>query len=84
MHAHDVPQSVCTCGAVLDAAANAELGVEVEPKPKDFTVCALCGQILEFDKKMVLRPVSIKRVRSVGGEAVEQAVRAAQAAVVNS
>lgn len=43
------------CGELLDAATNAELGHETQPKPGDFTLCVRCASVLVFGGDMNLR-----------------------------
>ena len=82
MTAHIPPSSCPTCGAILDAATGVKdmaIDDDLVPSPGDGTVCARCGGLAIFDKRLHLRrPTSAERRRMLRKRevvAIHQAAR---------
>lgn len=50
-----------SCNERLDGASNAEEDEDIEPKPRDITVCIYCGSLLIFNQDMSLRVGTIEQ-----------------------
>lgn len=52
-----VPESACTCGAVIVGATGTG-----RPKPGDLSICVHCGALAQYGADLVLAPVAIDDV----------------------
>jgi RNase P subunit RPR2 len=60
-----VPSTRCPgCRAPLDRALSSEFNNR-KPRPYDISVCVMCGTVLEFDKRLVLRAASRRTINSL-------------------
>jgi hypothetical protein len=50
------------CGTKLDAASSHD---KISPEPGDISVCAECGEILEFDREMIVRRPNAMRMEMI-------------------
>lgn len=80
---HRVKVSYCSkCEAKLDAATNAD-GSPNEPKPGDFTICAMCGTLHKFNNELLLEPANIEDAAEEDREELRRIVVQAQTIIRN-
>lgn len=59
------PNSTCpTCTKTLDAFTSADLD-DARPKPSDVSVCAYCGELLEYQSDLTLQKLTAEKQRQL-------------------
>lgn len=53
MNVHTAPRCACVCGHELDRASGVHNAVP--PRPDDLSLCAYCGEVLQFNADLTLR-----------------------------
>lgn len=62
-----VPDSNCPeCGNHLDAVT--AVSEDASPKPGDLSICAYCGCMLQFDKDLLVEPISEEALKEAPKE----------------
>jgi hypothetical protein len=63
MASHELPQSVCSCGHLLDGATG--MAHNDPPNPGDVSLCFYCGRLNIFNDDLTLRQATVAEEASI-------------------